>query len=82
MGFISSTSWLGKERQKEKSANIAHYKILDTSVIIDGSIADICQSGFIEGMLIIPVFVFEELQHIADFSDLLKRNRGRRGLDY
>lgn len=56
-------------------------KILDTSVIIDGRIADICKSGFIEGTLIIPEFVLEELQHIADSSDLLKRNRGRRGLD-
>ena len=57
------------------------YKLLDTSVIIDGRIADICQSGFIEGTLLIPVFVLEELQHIADSSDLLKRTRGRRGLD-
>lgn len=56
-------------------------KILDTSVIIDGRIADICKTGFIEGTLIIPEFVLEELQHIADSSDLLKRNRGRRGLD-
>ncbi|MHB1128146.1 MAG: PIN domain-containing protein [Bacillota bacterium] len=57
------------------------YKILDTSVIIDGRIADICKSGFIEGTLLIPSFVLEELRHIADSSDLLKRNRGRRGLD-
>jgi uncharacterized protein YacL len=56
-------------------------KILDTSVIIDGRIADICQTGFLEGTLIIPQFVLEELQHIADSSDGLKRNRGRRGLD-
>lgn len=57
------------------------YKILDTSVIIDGRVADICKSGFIEGILLIPGFVLEELRHIADSSDLLKRNRGRRGLD-
>jgi len=57
------------------------HKILDTSVIIDGRIADICETGFIEGTLVIPEFVLEELQHIADSSDLLKRNRGRRGLD-
>ena len=57
------------------------YKILDTSVIIDGRIADICDTGFIEGTLLIPVFVLEELQHIADSSDSLKRTRGRRGLD-
>lgn len=56
-------------------------KILDTSVIIDGRIADICQTGFLEGTLVIPRFVLEELQHIADSSDVLKRNRGRRGLD-
>lgn len=56
-------------------------KVLDTSVIIDGRIADICKTGFIEGPLIIPEFVLEELQHIADSSDGLKRNRGRRGLD-
>ncbi len=57
------------------------HKILDTSVIIDGRIADICKTGFLEGILVIPEFVLEELQHIADSSDLLKRNRGRRGLD-
>ncbi|MFW5972188.1 MAG: PIN/TRAM domain-containing protein [Bacillota bacterium] len=56
-------------------------KILDTSVIIDGRIADICKSGFIEGTLIVPEFVLEELRHIADSSESLKRNRGRRGLD-
>src|SRR5690625_2875688 len=56
-------------------------KILDTSVIIDGRIADICQTKFLEGTIIIPRFVLEELQHIADSSDVLKRNRGRRGLD-
>jgi uncharacterized protein YacL len=56
-------------------------KVLDTSVIIDGRISDICKTGFIEGTLVIPNFVLEELQHIADSSDLLKRNRGRRGLD-
>ena len=66
-----------KELQPAKEA----YKLLDTSVIIDGRIADICQSGFIEGTLLIPVFVLEELQHIADSADLLKRTRGRRGLD-
>ncbi|MBQ7515594.1 MAG: PIN/TRAM domain-containing protein [Schwartzia sp.] len=58
-----------------------HYKLLDTSVIIDGRIADIIDSGFVEGTLLIPVFVLEELQHIADSADLLKRTRGRRGLD-
>ncbi|MFZ3578064.1 PIN/TRAM domain-containing protein [Virgibacillus sp. DJP39] len=56
-------------------------KILDTSVIIDGRIADICQTSFLEGTIVIPEFVLGELQHIADSSDVLKRNRGRRGLD-
>jgi uncharacterized protein YacL len=56
-------------------------KILDTSVIIDGRIADICRTGFVEGSMVIPEFVLKELRHIADSSDSLKRNRGRRGLD-
>ncbi len=56
-------------------------KILDTSVIIDGRIADIMKTGFIEGSIVIPEFVLVELRHIADSSDTLKRNRGRRGLD-
>lgn len=56
-------------------------KILDTSVIIDGRINDICKTGFLEGPLIIPEFVLQELRHIADSADALKRNRGRRGLD-
>ncbi|MDD2189781.1 MAG: PIN/TRAM domain-containing protein [Eubacteriales bacterium] len=56
-------------------------KIFDTSVIIDGRIADIMKTGFIEGKIVIPEFVLVELRHIADSSDGLKRNRGRRGLD-
>jgi uncharacterized protein YacL len=71
---------------KEKSGKteaklIPQPKILDTSVIIDGRIADIVKCGFVEGTLVIPGFVLEELRHIADSSDILKRNRGRRGLD-
>lgn len=58
-----------------------HYKILDTSVIIDGRISDLCETGFIEGIFQIPQFVLRELQHIADSSDPIKRTRGRRGLD-
>lgn len=57
------------------------YKILDTSVIIDGRIADICDSGFLEGVLVIPTFVLNELQLISDSADSMKRTRGRRGLD-
>ncbi len=56
-------------------------KILDTSVIIDGRIADICETGFLEGPLVVPQFVLKELQHIAGSPDSIKRNRGRRGLD-
>ncbi len=56
-------------------------KVLDTSVIIDGRITDITKTGFVEGKLIVPQFVIGELQYIADSSDTLKRNRGRRGLD-
>lgn len=74
--------------QNPKSQNLkslptksAMPKILDTSVIIDGRIADICSTGFIEGELIVAEFVLEELRHIADSSDALKRTRGRRGLD-
>lgn len=57
------------------------HKVLDTSVIIDGRIADICETGFLEGTLVVPQFVLRELQQIADSSDSLKRNRGKRGFD-
>ncbi len=57
------------------------YKVLDTSVIIDGRIADVCETGFIDGTLVVPQFVLKELQLVADSADTLKRNRGRRGLD-
>jgi len=57
------------------------YRILDTSVIIDGRIADVCETGFLDGTLVIPQFVLKELQLVADSSDSMKRNRGRRGLD-
>jgi uncharacterized protein YacL len=75
-----------KSSQKDKDKTVKPEnrvmpKILDTSVIIDGRIADICKTGFVEGPLVIPSFVLEELRHIADSSDSLKRNRGRRGLD-
>ena len=66
----------GGEKQSRRS-----YKILDTSVIIDGRIADIAETGFMDGVLTIPAFVLRELQLVADSADSLKRNRGRRGLD-
>lgn len=80
---ILSTFTFGKVQIKESKQEETTFKdkLLDTSVIIDGRIADICESGFIEGTLVIPRFVLKELQKIADSSDGLKRNRGRRGLD-
>ena len=66
----------GAEKQGKKS-----HKILDTSVIIDGRIADIAETGFLDGVLVVPQFVLRELQLVADSADPLKRNRGRRGLD-
>lgn len=69
----------GKENRKKEREFSG--KLLDTSSIIDGRIAEIFRTGFLEGPLLIPVFVLEELQLIADSSDLLKRNKGRRGLD-
>lgn len=73
----------GKEKRSkgDNKIVISQPKILDTSVIIDGRIFDIFKTGFIEGPIIIPSFVLEELRHIADSSDNLKRARGRRGLD-
>ncbi|MFD2657912.1 MULTISPECIES: PIN/TRAM domain-containing protein [Gracilibacillus] len=84
--FLNLFTLPKKEKKKALTTEESHPelpkpKILDTSVIIDGRIADICQTNFLEGTIIIPQFVLEELQHIADSSDALKRNRGRRGLD-
>ena len=73
--LFGGSHWLHSGRREEAPV------LLDTSVIIDGRIADICQTGFIRGPLIVPRFVLNELQHIADSSDPLRRNRGRRGLD-
>ncbi|MBU5308653.1 PIN/TRAM domain-containing protein [Clostridioides mangenotii] len=81
---LTRTSGSSKEKDKESKKDKVKPippKVLDTSVIIDGRIADICKTGFVEGTLIIPAFVLEELRHIADSSDDLKRVRGRRGLD-
>lgn len=81
LGLFSKSKKKGSEEETEREERAREWKILDTSVIIDGRIADICQTGFLEGIIVIPHFVLEELQHIADSSDVLKRNRGRRGLD-
>ncbi len=67
--------------QKGDAKGICQPKLLDTSVIIDGRIADIYQTGFIDGPLVMPGFILNELKHVADSSDPLKKNRGRRGLD-
>jgi uncharacterized protein YacL len=67
--------------QSFKGVEEENYKIIDTSAIIDGRIADVCEAGFIEGLFIIPQFILQELQHVADSADSLKRARGRRGLD-
>ncbi len=87
IGFLVGTQkseWLDPAHLfrffKEKSVGRS-YKILDTSVIIDGRITDLCDIGFIEGTLVIPQFILKELQFVADSSDGLKRQRGRRGLD-
>ncbi|GIW48865.1 MAG: twitching motility protein PilT [Caloramator sp.] len=70
-----------KDKKQKIDIKPSQPKILDTSVIIDGRILDILKTGFIEGTIVIPQFVLEELRHIADSSDNLKRARGRRGLD-
>lgn len=86
--LVSFVAGLGKENNRFKAKGKTRAegycnmpKVLDTSVIIDGRIADICKTGFVEGPLVIPNFVLEELRHIADSSDALKRAKGRRGLD-
>ncbi len=73
----------GKERDKEHSSQFQPVTqiLLDTSAIIDGRIADISQTGFVSGALVVPRFVLNELQRIADSADTMRRNRGRRGLD-
>ena len=72
---------LGKQAKERSVKKTGSTKLLDTSSIIDGRIAELCATGFLEGPLLVPVFVLEELQLIADSADLLKRTKGRRGLD-
>ncbi len=78
---VEEFKWPGWGLLTKGSSKKSSGKILDTSVIIDGRIADICETDFLEGPLIVPQFVLQELQHIADSADNLKRARGRRGLD-
>jgi len=86
LGYTVGLAW-GREIgslpifHKKVKGEATRMKILDTSVIIDGRISDICDAGFVEGTLVAPQFILNELQHIADSSDPLKRARGRRGLD-
>lgn len=70
-----------REKNSAEPTRMNQYKVLDTSAIIDGRIYDVCISKFLEGPLIVPTFVIEELQHIADSSDNIRRNKGRRGLE-
>lgn len=72
-----------KEKSLKATADseVRSVKIFDTSAIIDGRVVELCESGFLEGTLVVPSFVVNELRYIADSSDILKRNRGRRGLD-
>ena len=79
-----NTDWLSREHLAgwfRPTVTRRNYRVLDTSVIIDGRIADICETGFMDGTLVVPQFVLKELQAVADSSDSMKRNRGRRGLD-
>jgi uncharacterized protein YacL len=73
---LAALGLFGGEKSSKRT-----FKILDTSVIIDGRIADIAETGFLDGVLVIPQFVLRELQLVADSADSMKRNRGRRGLD-
>ena len=88
LGLTSGVRY-GKEGDRDETAatdvkpagRFRTPKLLDTSVIIDGRIADLCETGFMEGEFVIPQFILQELQHISDSADSLKRARGRRGLD-
>ncbi len=85
MGMTIALKWQESlhepAEEKQNVASSESLKILDTSVIIDGRISDLCETGFLEGVFLTPQFILHELQHIADSSDSMKRARGRRGLD-
>ncbi len=82
LGLTRASNWesLVSEVRRNRRGEVS-LKLVDTSVVIDGRIADICDSGFLEGTLLLPRFVLNELQHIADSSEVLRRAKGRRGLD-
>ncbi len=81
IGESSKRGQKGEKAAKTERGAPGRPKVLDTSVIIDGRIFDICKTGIVEGTIAIPNFVLQELRHVADSADSLKRNRGRRGLD-
>ena len=78
---LKAPSWFKRSDKTGQRSSAARPKIMDTSAIIDGRVYDICKAGFLEGELIIPRFVLDELRHISDSTDAQKRKRGRRGLD-
>ena len=81
LGFCGGAKLWGRDRPALQEISAACPKILDTSVIIDGRVLEISRTGFLEGDLVVPSFVLDELRHIADSADPLRRARGRRGLD-
>ncbi len=82
LGLTRASNWESLiTAVQKKGTNYSNVKIVDTSILIDGRIADICKSGFLEGTLLVPRFVLKELQNIADSTDVLRRAKGRRGLD-
>ncbi len=81
MQAVGSFLPLGMREGASYAGNTTGQLIVDTSTIIDGRIADISQTGFLQGTLVIPRFVLDELRHIADSPEMLRRNRGRRGLE-
>lgn len=82
LGLTHASKWESLiSAVQRRNTEIAGLKLVDTSVIIDGRIADVCQTGFVEGTLLVPRFILKELQNIADSADELRRAKGRHGLD-
>ncbi|HDS31153.1 MAG TPA: hypothetical protein ENN67_08935, partial [Firmicutes bacterium] len=79
--FFYSSVKIGAVTDEAGSVSLSP-KVLDTNIIIDGRISDIIRSGFLEGLIVVPQSVLKELQKLADSADILKRNRGRLGLDH
>lgn len=81
LGLSAAVTYPGILRLLKRQVLEKNLKILDTSVIIDGRIADVCESGFFEGVFIVPQFILQEIQYLGDSADPIKRARGRRGVD-